>query len=68
MSRRLIKTNHRNLVRDMSNGAILNVDANGAKEYKRMRDKVKNKDKEVAELKNQVAQLTDLVHQLLNKE
>ena len=63
-----VKTNHRNLVRDMTNGAILNTDLAGAQEYKKMRNKFLNRDKEINDLKTQINQLTLLVQKLVDKE
>jgi SRSO17 transposase len=58
---------HTGLVKDTKTGAILNINSTEveqAKERKRLR---KQKDKEFEDLKNEVGEIKDLLHKLIEK-
>jgi len=60
--------NEETLRRDSTNSAILETDLNSLELYRRRREQVKQKDKEIQEMKEEIANLKDLVHSLINKE
>ena len=60
--------NEETLRRDSTNSAILETDMNSLELYRRRREQVKQKDKEIQEMKEEIANLKDLVHSLINKE
>ena len=60
--------NEETLRRDSTNSAILETDMNSLELYKRRREQVKQKDKEIQEMREEIANLKDLVHSLINKE
>ena len=60
--------NEETLSRDSKNSAILETDMNSLELYRRRREQVKQKDKEIQEMREEIANLKDLVHSLINKE
>ena len=60
--------NEETLRRDSESSAILETDMNSLELYKRRREQVKQKDKEIREMREEIANLKDLVHSLINKE
>lgn len=60
--------NEQSLRRDSTNSAILETDMNSLELYRKRREQVKQKDKEIQEMKEEIANLKDLVHSLINKE
>lgn len=60
--------NEETLRRDSRNSAILETDMNSLELYRRRREQVKQKDKEIQEMREEIANLKDLVHSLINKE
>tara|TARA_E500000081_G_C6034476_1_gene306285 strand:+ start:548 stop:781 length:234 start_codon:yes stop_codon:yes gene_type:complete len=60
--------NEETLRRDSKNSAILETDMNSLELYRRRREQVKQKDNEIQEMKEEIANLKDLVHSLINKE
>lgn len=60
--------NEETLRRDSENSAILETDMNSLELYRRRREQVKQKDNEIQEMKEEIANLKDLVQQLINKE
>ena len=56
------------LRRDSRNSAILETDMNSLELYRRRREQVKQKDKEIQEMREEIANLKDLVYSLINKE
>ena len=60
--------NEENLRRDSTNSAILETDMNSLELYRRRREIAKQKDNEIQEMKEEIANLKDLVQQLINKE
>lgn len=60
--------NEETLRRDSTNSAILETDMNSLELYRRRREQVKQKDNEIQEMKEEIANLKDLVHSLINKE
>ena len=60
--------NEETLRRDSKNSAILETDMNSLELYRRRREQVKQKDKEIQEMREEIANLKDLVHSLINKE
>ena len=60
--------NEETLRRDSRNSAILETDMNSLELYRRRREQVKQKDNEIQEMKEEIANLKDLVHSLINKE
>ena len=59
--------NEETLRRDSNNSAILETDMNSLELYRR-REQAKQKDKEIQEMREEIANLKDLVQQLINKE
>ena len=59
--------NEETLRRDSTNSAILETDMNSLELYRRRREQVKQKDKEIQEMREEIANLKDLVHSLINK-
>ena len=60
--------NEETLRRDSNNNAILETDLNSLELYRRRREQAKQKDKEIQEMREEIANLKDLVQQLINKE
>ena len=60
--------NEEPLRRDSNNSAILETDMNSLELYRRRREQAKQKDKEIQEMREEIANLKDLVQQLINKE
>jgi len=60
--------NEETLRRDSNNNAILETDMNSLELYRRRREQAKQKDKEIQEMREEIANLKDLVQQLINKE
>ena len=60
--------NEETLRRDSKNSAILETDMNSLELYRRRREQVKQKDKEIQEMKEEISNLRDLVYSLINKE
>ena len=60
--------NEETLRRDSESSAILETDMNSLELYRRRRQQVKQKDKEIQEMREEIANLKDLVHSLINKE
>ena len=60
--------NEETLRRDSTNSAILETDMNSLELYRRRREQAKQKDKEIQEMREEIANLKDLVQQLINKE
>ena len=60
--------NEETLRRDSTNSAILETDMNSLELYRRRREQVKQIDKEIQEMREEIANLKDLVHSLINKE
>ena len=60
--------NEETLRRDSTNSAILETDMNSLELYRRRREQVKQKDKEIQEMKEEISNLRDLVYSLINKE
>ena len=60
--------NEETLRRDSNNSAILETDMNSFELYRRRREQAKQKDKEIQEMREEIANLKDLVQQLINKE
>ena len=59
--------NEETLRRDSTNSAILETDMNSLELYRRRREQVKQKDKEIQEMKEEISNLKDLVYSLINK-
>ena len=60
--------NEETLRRDSRNSAVLETDMNSLELYRRRREQVKQKDNEIQEMKEEIANLKDLVYSLINKE
>ena len=60
--------NEETLRRDSNNNAILETDMNSLELYRRRREQAKQKDNEIQEMREEIANLKDLVQQLINKE
>ena len=60
--------NEETLRRDSKNSAVLETDMNSLELYRRRREQVKQKDNEIQEMKEEIANLKNLVHSLINKE
>ena len=60
--------NEETLRRDSTNSAILETDMNSLELYRRRREQVKQKDKEIQEMREEITNLKDLVYSLINKE
>ena len=54
-------------VRDSHSGAIINNDTEAYKLYKQRREKIKQKDNEIGELKDKVNRLENLVNELIKQ-
>ena len=59
--------NEETLRRDSTNSAILETDMNSLELYKRRREQVKQKDKDIQEMKEEISNMKDLVYSLINK-
>ena len=60
--------NEETLRRDSKNSAVLETDMNSLELYRRRREQAKKKDNEIQEMKEEIANLKNLVHSLINKE
>jgi hypothetical protein len=60
--------NEETLRRDSTNSAILETDMNSLELYRKRREQVKQKDKEIQEMREEISNLKDLVYSLINKE
>ena len=58
---------HTNLVRDAATGAIINIDKSKASKARKAREAVLREKEELAELKNDVAEIKSLLKQLLER-
>ena len=58
---------HPTLGRDSQSNAILNTDDSGYMAYKRARDAARRKDRDLEDLRKEVDELKDLVHNLVQK-
>ena len=58
---------HTNLVRDAATGAIINIDKSKAAKARKAREAVLREKEEIAELKNDVAEIKSLLKQLLER-
>lgn len=58
---------HDGLVRDQSSGAIISVDTTEYTKYMQKKNQLKEKDREIAELKNDVSEIKQLLHGLLQR-
>ncbi len=58
---------HTTLGRDSQSNAILNTDDSGYMAYKRARDAARRKDRDLEDLRKEVDELKDLVHNLVQK-
>jgi hypothetical protein len=56
-----------NLIRDNYSKAIINTDTEAYEAYIKRKNIILEKDKETADLKQEVAELKDLVKELINK-
>tara|TARA_Y100000052_G_C2930229_1_gene73886 strand:+ start:369 stop:578 length:210 start_codon:yes stop_codon:yes gene_type:complete len=57
-----------NLVRDTESGAILNTNRTAVENYYKIREKHRNKDKQIAQMQSDINELKQLVKQLVEKE
>lgn len=55
------------LVRDISTGAIINIDKSRATKARQAREKIMREKQEIEELKNDVAEIKSLLKQLLER-
>ena len=58
---------HTTLGRDSQSNAILNTDDSGYMAYKRARDAARRKDRDLEDLRKEVDELKDLVHNMVQK-
>jgi len=56
-----------NLVKDITNGAVINVDKNSVKEAKLLKSKMAKKEEEIETLKNDVAEIKSILNKLIEK-
>tara|TARA_B100000085_G_scaffold86359_1_gene77948 strand:+ start:441 stop:650 length:210 start_codon:yes stop_codon:yes gene_type:complete len=57
-----------NLVRDTESGAILNTSKGAVEQYRMIREKHDNKNKQIAQMQSDINELKQLVKQLVEKE
>tara|TARA_B100000073_G_scaffold113140_1_gene91400 strand:- start:162 stop:371 length:210 start_codon:yes stop_codon:yes gene_type:complete len=57
-----------NLVRDTESGAILNTSKGAVEQYRMIREKHDNKNKQIAQMQSDIDELKQLVKQLVEKE
>ena len=67
MSKMIPVEGHKNLYRDENTNAILNSDKIGYDNYIRMRDKNKDKEKEIKSMKEEIEELKSLLNELAAK-
>lgn len=58
---------HSNLVRDTNSGAILNINKSEVEVARARKEARRQKDKEFEDLKNEVGEIKDLLHKLIEK-
>jgi len=56
------------LVRDKTNSAVLNVDADALSKYKMRREQERKRNEEIDELKRDVSEIKSLLLQMIDKE
>ena len=56
-----------NLVKDITNGAVINVDKNSVKKAKLLKSKMAKKEEEIETLKNDVAEIKSILNKLIEK-
>ena len=56
-----------NLARDPNTGAIVNINKDDIAKAREAKNKRKNKDKEFEDLKNEVGEIKELLHKLVEK-
>ena len=57
--------NHEDLVRDEATQAVLNTDISSLESYKKRRNLMRQKDAEIVEIKNELSEMKELLHQLI---
>lgn len=57
--------NHEDLVRDETTQAVLNTDVSSLESYKKRRNLMRQKDAEIVEIKNELSEMKELLHQLI---
>ena len=58
---------HSNLVRDTNSGAILNINKSEAEIARARKEARRQKDREFEDLKNEVGEIKNLLHKLIEK-
>lgn len=58
---------HSNLVRDTNSGAILNINKSEVEIARARKEARRQKDRELEDLKNEVSEIKDLLHKLIEK-
>jgi hypothetical protein len=58
---------HSNLVRDTNSGAILNINKSEVEIARARKEARRQKDREFEDLKNEVSEIKDLLHKLIEK-
>ncbi len=58
---------HTNLVRDTHSGAILNINNSEVENARARKEARRNKDREFEDLKNEVGEIKNLLHKLIEK-
>jgi hypothetical protein len=64
---RLKVEGHTNLVRDTNSGAILNINKSEVEIARARKEARRKKDKEFEDLKNEVSEIKNLLHKLIEK-
>lgn len=59
---------HRGLYRDSETGAIVNYDKNEYNKYIALKNQKNNQKKEIENLKNELSEIKDLLHKLINEK
>jgi len=67
MSKMIPVEGHKNLYRDENTNAILNSDKVGYDNYVRMRNKNKDREKEMKSMKDEIEELKSLLNELATK-
>lgn len=57
--------NHEDLIRDEETKAVLNTDLSSLQSYKKRRNLMRQKDAEIVEIKNELSEMKELLHQLI---
>lgn len=57
--------NHEDLIRDEETKAVLNADLSSLQSYKKRRNLMRQKDAEIVEIKNELSEMKELLHQLI---